>query len=180
MTSAEWNTDADGPDKRELADELAERLRATYAAGGVVHRGQGKWYPGEPLPRWNIALQWRTDGVPLWRDPALFADPWDEATPTPDAAATRRGAGPPRSPQVLGLPDEQLRPAYEDPFAALADRRAPAGGRAARRADDADAGAGRQARRRRHDADRLGAAARRPARTGGPARRGGSAAAGWC
>jgi transglutaminase-like putative cysteine protease len=65
MTSAEWNTDADGPGKRALATTLAERLRATYAVGGVVHRGQGKWYPGEPLPRWNIALQWRTDGVPL-------------------------------------------------------------------------------------------------------------------
>ena len=76
MTSDEWNTDADGEGKRALANVLAERLRQTYAAGGIVHRGQGKWYPGEPLPRWNIALQWRTDGVALsgmWPSPANSA-----------------------------------------------------------------------------------------------------------
>ena len=91
-TSAEWKTDADGEHKRVLADVLAERLRATYAAGGVVHRGQGKWYPGEAVPRWNIALQWRTDGEPLWNDPTRFADPWGE-TPTPT-----RGRSAERSP----------------------------------------------------------------------------------
>jgi len=119
MTSAEWNTDADGPGKRKLATVLAERLRTRYAAGGVVHRGQGKWYPGEPLPRWNIALQWRTDGQPLWRDPELFADPWDEAAANPGARADAEALAR-RVTQVLGLPEEQLLPAFEDPFAALA------------------------------------------------------------
>ena len=79
-TSAEWTIDADGPKKRERAGVLAERLRKIYAPGGVVHRGQGKWYPGEPLPRWQIALHWRSDGVPLWSDPALLADPWATET----------------------------------------------------------------------------------------------------
>ena len=74
-TSAEWTIDADGPKKRERAGVLAERLRRIYAQQGVVHRGQGKWYPGEPLPRWQIAMHWRSDGVPLWTDPALLADP---------------------------------------------------------------------------------------------------------
>ncbi len=128
MVSEQWNTEADGPEKREAANRLAQRLRETYAAGGIVHRGQGKWYPGEPLPRWNIALQWRTDGVPLWQDPALFADPWqevdDEGAPAAAEALARRVTS------VLGLPEEQLRPAFEDPLLALAeDVRKPAGDR---------------------------------------------------
>ncbi|MCW2796918.1 transglutaminase family protein, partial [Nocardioides sp.] len=120
MTSEQWNTDADGPEKRELAGALAERLRATYAVGGVVHRGQGKWYPGEALPRWNIALQWRTDGHQLWQDPALFADPWD-ATAGDDEAPGKAEALARRVTKVLGLPEQHLLPAYEDPFAAVAD-----------------------------------------------------------
>ncbi|HCU78830.1 MAG TPA: transglutaminase, partial [Microbacterium sp.] len=125
-TAPEWNTDADGDHKRELADTLAEKLRERYAGGGIVHRGQGKWYPGEPLPRWNIALQWRKDGVPLWNDPSLFADPWsDEPQPgaTTDAETLAR-----RVTQTLGIPNSRLLPAYEDPLAALAaEVRKPAG-----------------------------------------------------
>ena len=117
-TAPEWNTDADGEHKRELADTLAEKLRERFADGGVVHRGQGKWYPGEPLPRWNIALQWRKDGVPLWHDPSLFADPWsDEARPTAQADAETLAR---RVTQTLGIPNSRLLPAYEDPLAALA------------------------------------------------------------
>ena len=139
MVSEQWNTEADGPEKRELANRLAERLRRTYAAGGVVHRGQGKWYPGEPLPRWNIALQWRTDGVPLWNDPALFADPWSEAD-DPDGAHDRAEALARRVTSVLGLPEEQLRPAYEDPLLAIADEvRKPEGERPDEPELDADA-----------------------------------------
>ncbi|MFT3798056.1 DUF2126 domain-containing protein [Microbacterium sp.] len=118
-TAAEWNTDADGPHKRELANLLAERLRQTYAPGGIVHRGQGKWYPGEPLPRWNIALQWRTDGEPLWQHADLFADPW-AGTDARDAGAARAEALARRVTALLGLPEEQVLPAYEDPLAALA------------------------------------------------------------
>ena len=101
-TTPQWNTDADGTEKRELANRLADRLRQVYAVGGVVHRGQGKWYPGEPLPRWNIALQWRTDGVSLWEDPALLADPWS-GTPDPDAAAHAEALAR-RVTESLGLP----------------------------------------------------------------------------
>jgi uncharacterized protein (DUF2126 family)/transglutaminase-like putative cysteine protease len=117
-TLPEWKTDADGPHKRELAGVLAERLRATYALGGVVHRGQGKWYPGEELPRWNIALQWRTDGEPLWRDPSLLADPWGKDA-DPDARSNAEALGRAVT-ALLGIPDRRLLPAFEDPFAAIA------------------------------------------------------------
>ncbi|HWI30510.1 MAG TPA: transglutaminase family protein [Microbacterium sp.] len=117
--SPEWKIAADGEQKRALANELAEKLRVLYAQGGVVHRGQGKWYPGERLPRWSISLQWRTDGVALWRHPELFADPWATDAATGDAAAAEALAR--RVTELLGLPEGQLLGAYEDPLAELAD-----------------------------------------------------------
>ena len=71
---AEWNTDALGPTKRGLAADLLARLKARYGRGGLLHYGQGKWYPGEQLPRWSLNLFWRKDGEPVWSNPALFAD----------------------------------------------------------------------------------------------------------
>ena len=74
MDGAQWNTAALGDDKRRLAGELFDRVRARFGAGGLSHVGQGKWYPGEPLPRWALSLYWREDGEPLWTDSSLFAD----------------------------------------------------------------------------------------------------------
>ena len=109
--AAEWNTDAVGPMKRPLADRLIRRLRDRFAPGGFLHYGQGKWYPGESLPRWTFSLYWRADGKPIWANPDLIAE---------EKAET--GAGPAEAEKLLHgiatrleVTPENVVPAYEDP-----------------------------------------------------------------
>ena len=108
--SAEWNTAAVGPTKRLRADDLVRRLRERFAPGGFLHHGQGKWYPGESLPRWTFALYWRKDGQPIWRDPSLLALETPPTPPPADAlAAVARGVA-----ERLGIDADFAVPAYED------------------------------------------------------------------
>ncbi len=107
----EWNTAAVGPTKRAFADTLIRRLRTRFAPGGFLHYGQGKWYPGETLPRWTFSLYWRADGKPIWANPALIATEGGDAKPTKAQAETLLHA----IAQELDLPAENVVPAYEDP-----------------------------------------------------------------
>jgi uncharacterized protein (DUF2126 family)/transglutaminase-like putative cysteine protease len=118
MTSAQWTVAADGLEKRELANRLAAALADRYAKGGLVQRSEGKWYPGEPLPRWQIGLVWLSNGEQLWSDPARLADPFDHEQSDPDAAASAERLARAVT-AAFGLPDDQLQPAYEDPLARL-------------------------------------------------------------
>ncbi|MFQ3622973.1 MAG: transglutaminase family protein, partial [Acetobacteraceae bacterium] len=88
--SPEWTTDALGPTKRAMAGRLLRRLHRLWAPGGALQYAQGKWYPGEQLPRWALYAHWRTDGEPVWRDPSLLASDDDRDGAT--AAAARRFA----------------------------------------------------------------------------------------
>ena len=106
----EWNTDALGPTKRGFATELVQKLRTEYGQGGFLHFGQGKWYPGEQLPRWALNIYWRADKRPVWAKPELFAD---ERIPThytsDDAGRFIRALA-----ARLGLTDQYIQSAYED------------------------------------------------------------------
>ncbi|SOC08159.1 transglutaminase family protein [Rhodobacter maris] len=108
--SDEWNTEAVGPQKRALADDLIRRLRERFAPGGFLHYGQGKWYPGESLPRWTFSLYWRRDGAPVWRNPDLVAREAGTPMGAPEAGRFMAAFA-----ERLGLDPAYAQPAYEDP-----------------------------------------------------------------
>jgi uncharacterized protein (DUF2126 family) len=106
---AEWNTTATGPTKRRFGSRLVQRLYERFTPGALLHEGQGKWYPGEPLPRWALSCYFRKDGTPIWANPRLFAreetgaDTVEHARAFIAALATR-----------LGVESSFAVPAYED------------------------------------------------------------------
>ncbi|MDD9973959.1 MAG: transglutaminase family protein, partial [Candidatus Poribacteria bacterium] len=107
---AEWDTEADSPRKRELGTALLQRLRDSFGPGGALYYGQGKWYPGEPLPRWKFGCFWRKDGVPVWRNDKLLAEPHkDYGFGSQDAERFIH-----RLAECLKLSPDKVVPAYED------------------------------------------------------------------
>ncbi|MCR4509069.1 transglutaminase family protein [Pseudomonas sp. 32.2.56] len=108
----EWNTAALGPNKRRLASDLFHRLREHYAPSALVHFGQGKWYPGEQLPRWSLNAYWRRDGEPIWHNPALYAD--EQKDYGVDAAKAADFLT--LLAERLGVDAKYCVPAYEDRF----------------------------------------------------------------
>lgn len=109
--SEEWNTEAVGPTKREKADQLIRKLRERFAPGGFLHYGQGKWYPGESLPRWTFSLYWRKDGKPIWQNPELIAgEGKDTGVKAEDASNLLNAIA-----RELAIEPEMVLPAYEDP-----------------------------------------------------------------
>ena len=113
MEGAEWNIAALGEEKWQLANQLLRRLQQRFSPGGVLHFGQGKWYPGEPLPRWALSVYWRKDGKPVWRESKWIA----EKTATIDSNKVSAFCEDLAS--RLGLNAAYWLPAYEDPWRAL-------------------------------------------------------------
>lgn len=112
MDADEWNTAAVGPTKKIKAMELLQRLRGKWTQGSLLHIGQGKWYPGESLPRWALGCYWRKDGKALWQDPSLLADDTLDYKFGPAQAKTLMQS----VTRVLGVDEQYIIPAYEDVF----------------------------------------------------------------
>ncbi|MEF0940719.1 transglutaminase family protein [Rhizobium sp. BR 362] len=111
LQSDEWNTAAVGPTKREKADTLIRRLRERFAPNGFLHYGQGKWYPGESLPRWTFSLYWRRDGLPIWSNPDLIANEGRNYSVNEDDAGRLLTA----IAGELDIEPDYVAPAFEDP-----------------------------------------------------------------
>ena len=110
MEGAEWNKAAFGEKKRELAGKLLKKLRSRFGPGGLLHYGQGKWYPGEPLPRWALSVIWRKDGHPLWQEDKWLADDTHDYQYT--AAEAEKFIK--TLADVLAVDQDQVVPGYED------------------------------------------------------------------
>lgn len=110
MEDEQWNTGALGADKRRLAGELFLRMNKRFAKGGLLHYGQGKWYPGEEIPRWSLNCFWRNDGVDIWKNPDLIAKDntdYEHDEKTAEAFGNMLV-------KHLGLNEKYLVPAFED------------------------------------------------------------------
>ncbi|MDO9478730.1 MAG: transglutaminase family protein, partial [Pseudohongiella sp.] len=112
LDAPEWTTPAQGPTKRGLAEKLLHRLRPHFAPGSLLHYQQGKWYPGEPLPRWALACYWRRDGKPIWKDETWLAS-FDQDHGI-DEAQTRAFAK--SLVKRLAVDEKYLIPCYEDAY----------------------------------------------------------------
>jgi uncharacterized protein (DUF2126 family) len=110
MDGAEWNIAALGEHKRERAEVLFRRLWQRFASGGALHYGQGKWYPGEQLPRWALNAYWRADGIPVWINTDLLAEPLEHG----DAGEIQAEAFARSLAKRLGLVPSHAVPGYED------------------------------------------------------------------
>ncbi len=112
MDGPEWNTIADSPAKRLLAEHLIERLKRSFGPNGVLYYGQGKWYPGEQLPRWKYGCFWRKDGVPMWRNKQLLAN-----SKTTDRYGVEHALEfITNLAQSLSVDNDHIVPGYEDSF----------------------------------------------------------------
>jgi uncharacterized protein (DUF2126 family) len=106
--SPQWNIDALGEKKRTRGLSLIQGLRERMASGGLLHYGQGKWYPGEPLPRWALSCFWRVDGAPIWEKVDLIArEDQDYSFGTTDAFAFVKALA-----RRLQVSSENMLPAY--------------------------------------------------------------------
>ncbi|MCB0854465.1 MAG: transglutaminase family protein [Bacteroidetes bacterium] len=112
MESDQWNEGADGKDKRRIGYELVNKLKNHFGSQGFLHLGQGKWYPGEPLPRWQYAAYWRKDQKPIWKDEKFLADPNKEYHFQEEDAKKFIQ----RLAYYLGVAETNCLPAYEDVF----------------------------------------------------------------
>ncbi len=114
LESPQWNEEALGEHKLERSVALLNQLRDDFAPNGVTAFAQGKWYPGEPTPRWALICHWRTDGQPIWHDASRLALPGESKHSDSDARQLMHSLC-----DELRIDHALIKPLYEDPLHAL-------------------------------------------------------------
>ncbi|MEI9902951.1 MAG: transglutaminase family protein [Asticcacaulis sp.] len=118
----EWHFTALSDEKKRLGYDLFQRLSGRFATGALAQHAQGKWYPGEILPRWAMNMFWRRDEKPVWLDAKLLADPEAKGKLKPAAARDFLA----RLADVLGVGSAMVIDAYEDiPYQLWKEQRIP-------------------------------------------------------
>jgi uncharacterized protein (DUF2126 family)/transglutaminase-like putative cysteine protease len=112
--SQEWHTHALGPEKLHMAEQLLTRLLQRTAAGAVQHVAQSEWFAGEGLPRWKLIGLARSDGHPVWRDPARSGSTPDARTSDADLLGASDFAN--AFARALGVAPAYVTSAHEDPL----------------------------------------------------------------
>ncbi len=105
-----WNFAALSTDKKQLGKKLLWQLKDNFSNHSLLQIGQGKWYPGETLPRWAMHCFWRKDAEPLWQQPTLLADPDVDHAHTLEIGHQFLKT----LAQKLGIPSAYVLPAFED------------------------------------------------------------------
>ena len=127
-TGDEWHFTALSDAKTALGHDLFQRLAAKFAGsskeggGALAQHAQGKWYPGEILPRWAMNMYWRVDGEKLWLGQGELADPEPKGKLKANAAKTFLTA----LADALGVGQAMVQDAYEDvPYQLWKEQRIP-------------------------------------------------------
>jgi uncharacterized protein (DUF2126 family) len=110
VAAPEWNTEALGKEKFLLSEKLFRKLKVRWTKGALIYSGQGKWYPGEQLPRWVLGCYWRKDGKAIWRNEKLLADESVQGNYT--TALAKRFIE--TLAMSLGVDQNNILPGYED------------------------------------------------------------------
>ena len=108
--SEEWAGKALGAAKYEAANRFIRKLQKKFAPGAVIQFSQGKWYPGEPLPRWAQSCYWRRDGEHIF-------DSTDWIAASAETRSFNLADGKTLIEKIcdkLGLDNKHVLPAYED------------------------------------------------------------------
>lgn len=112
-SGSEWNFTALSEEKKKLGEDLLLNLRERFNPNALVQISQGKWYPGEVLPRWAMHCFWRKDSEPIWLNSSLIAIKKELPRKSDFSVQEKLNSFFKSLTKKLSIPDTYIIPAYE-------------------------------------------------------------------